>query len=150
MHISTTIHIRTTTSNGRNILTPKKYIIGVCSWQGWGRREGILCMVASGQLRVGTGLHQAFWFGLCGLQERTHSPPKVFRLLVHAVPRGRGRLKRWPERFRGNFHSLRTRRQEPLLWSIVWRTKLLNVHGMHISPQCGLSCTHISCVSLLR
>ena len=37
---------------------------------------------------VGTRLHQTFWFGLCGLQEGTHSPPKVFCLLVIAVLQG--------------------------------------------------------------
>ena len=68
--------------------------------QGWSRCQGIFCMVITRQLWVGSRLYQAFWFGLCWLQERALSAPKVFCLLVLAV------LERWREKWQERLTDL--------------------------------------------
>lgn len=65
--------------------------------QGRSRCEGLLRMVITGQFWVGARIYQTFWFGLCWLQERASSAPKIFCLLVHAVLERQWREK-WQRR----------------------------------------------------
>jgi len=54
--------------------------------QGRGQREGILRVVAAGQLRVGEWLHCPVRDILRGLQRRAEAVPQEFCALVHGVP----------------------------------------------------------------